>query len=175
MDLAGLATVCDMVPLRGENRRIARQGMEAVARTRKPGLRALMAVADLEPGDVDAQSAGFRLGPRINAAGRLQRADAALELMLTEDPERADRDRARAGRPQPRPARDRAAHPARGRGAVRCPSCTRARWWWRGRTGTPGVVGIVASRLVERFRRPAVVIALDGDSGRGSGRSIGAV
>ena len=89
LDLAGLATVCDMVPLRDENRRIARQGMAAVAATRKAGLRALMAVADLEPGGVDAQSAGFRLGPRINAAGRLQRADAALELMLTEDSERA--------------------------------------------------------------------------------------
>ena len=171
LDLAGLATVCDMVPLRGENRRIARQGMQAVAATRKPGLRALMEVAGLEPGDVDSQSAGFRLGPRINAAGRLQRADAALELMLTDDPERAtevareldllNRDR--------RETEQRILHAAE---AACLPQLHRAALVVAGQEWHAGVVGIVASRLVERFKRPAVVIALDGDAGRGSGRSI---
>ncbi len=173
LDLAGLATVCDMVPLRGENRRIARQGMTAVAATQKAGLRALMRVADLEPGAVDAQSAGFRLGPRINAAGRLQRADAALELMLTEDDERAaevareldllNRDR--------RETEQRILHAAE---AMCAPQMHQAALVVAGEEWHPGVVGIVASRLVERFRRPAVVIALDGDGGRGSGRSIAA-
>ena len=173
MDLAGLATVCDMVPLRGENRRIARLGMEAVARTRKAGLRALMAVADLEPGDVDAQSAGFRLGPRINAAGRLLRADAALELMLTEDPERAaeiarELDGLNHDR---RETEQRILHEAE---ALCAPQLHAGALVVAGHDWHAGVVGIVASRLVERFRRPAVVIALDGDSGRGSGRSIAA-
>ena len=135
LDLAGLATVCDMVPLRDENRRIARQGMAAVAATRKAGLRALMAVADLEPGGVDAQSAGFRLGPRINAAGRLQRADAALELMLTEDSERAGQiarelDGLNHDR---REAEQRILHEAE---ALCAPSCTRPRWWWPVTIGT---------------------------------------
>src|SRR4051794_32617016 len=90
LDLAALATVCDLVPLRGENRRIVREGLEAMSRTRKPGLRALMAVAGVEPGQVDERSLGFALGPRINAAGRMQRADAALELLVTEDGSRAE-------------------------------------------------------------------------------------
>lgn len=173
LDLAGLATVCDMVPLRDENRRIARQGMAALRATRRPGLRALMAVADLEPGDVDAQSVGFRLGPRINAAGRLHRADAALELLLTDDHERAgevareldllNRDR--------RETEERIRHEAE---ALCAPWLHQAALVVAGEGWHAGVVGIVASRLVERFRRPAVVIALDGDGGRGSGRSIAA-
>ena len=125
LDLAGLATVCDMVPLRGENRRIARQGMAAVAATRKAGLRALMAVADLEPGDVDAQSAGLSARP----ADQRRRPPAARRRGPGADAHRGLRargpDRARAGRAQPRPARDRAAHPARGRGAVRAAAARR--------------------------------------------------
>ena len=171
IELAGLATVCDMVPLHGENRRIARQGMEALARTRRPGLRALMRVAGLDPGDVDARAAGFRLGPRINAAGRLQRADAALELLLTDDPERAgqvareldllNRDR------QETEQRILFAADAACAGQLHAAAIVVAGEGWH-----PGVVGIVASRLVERHRRPCVVIALDGATGRGSGRSI---
>nr|MBA3509072.1 single-stranded-DNA-specific exonuclease RecJ [Thermoleophilaceae bacterium] len=171
LDLAGLATVCDMVALRGENRRIAREGMAAIARTRKPGLRALMKGADLEPGDVDARSAGFRLGPRINAAGRLQRADAALELMLTEDEDRAhavatELDGLNHDR---RETEQRILHAAE---AACAGQMSAAALVVAGEDWHPGVVGIVASRLVERFRRPAVVIALEGGSGRGSGRSI---
>lgn len=172
LDLAGLATVCDMVPLRGENRRIAREGIEALGRTRKPGLRALMRVADLEPGDLDARSAGFRLGPRINAAGRLQRADAALELLLTDDEERAEQvalelDRLNHDR---RETEQRILHEAEAacRDQLAAGALVVAGEGWHA-----GVVGIVASRLVERFRRPAVVIALDAEGGgRGSGRSI---
>ena len=86
VDLAALATVCDLVPLRGENRRIVREGLVALGRTRKPGLRALMEVGGVAPAELSEHSLGFRLGPRINAAGRMQRADAALELLLTDDP-----------------------------------------------------------------------------------------
>jgi len=173
LDLAGLATVCDMVPLQGENRRIAREGIQALARTSRPGLRALMRVAGLEPGDVDVRAAGFRLGPRINAAGRLQRADAALELLLTEDSERADqvareldllnRDR------QETEQRILSAADAACADQLHAAAIVVAGEGWH-----PGVVGIVASRLVQHHRRPCVVIALDGATGRGSGRSIAA-
>src|SRR5206468_5908229 len=81
LDLVALATVADVVPLRGENRRLVRQGLRALASTRKPGLRALMDVARVDPSGVDAAAVGFRLAPRLNAAGRLYRADAGLELL----------------------------------------------------------------------------------------------
>jgi len=171
VDLAGLATLCDMVPLVGENRRIARAGMAELARTRKPGLRALMAVAQLDPAELDERSAGFRLGPRINAAGRLARADAALELLLTDDRDRADEiarelDGLNHDR---RETEQRITHEAEQQCLSQLASAVLV---VAGEGWHAGVVGIVASRLVERYHRPAVVIALDGDSGRGSGRSI---
>ncbi|HET8673189.1 MAG TPA: single-stranded-DNA-specific exonuclease RecJ, partial [Thermoleophilaceae bacterium] len=171
-DIVALATVADLVPLRGENRRMVREGLEALARTRKPGLRALMKIAALDPGDLNARALAFRLAPRINAAGRLQRADAGLELLLTEDEERAaqiadeldllNRERQDT---ETRILFAAEAERARFEGA---PAYVLAGEGWH-----PGVIGIVASRLVERHHRPTLLIALDGDSGRGSGRSIG--
>lgn len=171
LDLAGLATLCDMVPLVGENRRIARAGMAELARTRKQGLRALMAVTRLDPAEVDERAAGFRLGPRINAAGRMKRADAALELLLTEDRDRGDEiaqeldglnyDRREIEQRIAAEA-ERLCAPQLAAGAI-----VVAGEGWH-----PGIVGIVASRLVERHRRPCVAIALDGETGRGSGRGI---
>ena len=174
VDLAALATVCDLVPLRGENRRIVREGLVALGRTRKPGLRALMEVGGVAPAELSEHSLGFRLGPRINAAGRMQRADAALELLLTDDAARAgevareldllNRDRQEA-ETRILFAAEAACAPQAHQGAI-----VVAGEGWH-----PGVVGIVASRLVERWRRPCVVIALDDQGGgRGSGRSISA-
>ncbi|MGH2803874.1 MAG: single-stranded-DNA-specific exonuclease RecJ, partial [Thermoleophilaceae bacterium] len=173
LDLAVLGTVCDLVPLRDENRRIVREGLTALARTRKPGLRALMAAASVEPAELTEQALGFRLGPRINAAGRMRRADAALELLLTEDGARAqevareldllNRDR-REAETRILFAAEAACAPQAAQGAI-----VVAGEGWH-----PGVVGIVASRLVERWRRPCVVIALEDGAGRGSGRSISA-
>jgi single-stranded-DNA-specific exonuclease len=171
LDLAGLATLCDMVPLVGENRRIARAGMVELARTRKQGLRALMAVTQLDPADVDERAAGFRLGPRINAAGRMKRADAALELLLTEDRDRGDE----IARELDGLNYDRREIEQRIGGEAErlcAPQLAAAAIVVAGEGWHPGIVGIVASRLVERHRRPCVVIALDGESGRGSGRSI---
>src|SRR4051812_45140229 len=91
LDLVALATVADVVPLQGENRRLVRAGLKALASTRKVGLRALMDVARVDPSGLDEAAIGFRLGPRLNAAGRLYRADAGLELLLTEDRDRARR------------------------------------------------------------------------------------
>jgi len=172
LDVATLATVCDLVPLWGENRRIVREGLVEVSRSRKPGLRALMAVAAVGAGEVSEHALGFRLGPRINAAGRMRRADAALELLLTEDAARAEeiareldllnRERQEAER--------RILFAAE---AACAAQASRAAMVVAGEGWHPGVVGIVASRLVERWRRPCVVIALEPDgSGRGSGRSI---
>ena len=174
IDLAALATVCDLVPLRGENRRIVREGLVALGRTRRPGLRALMEIGGVAPAELSEHSLGFRLGPRINAAGRMQRADAALELLLTDDEARAgevareldllNRDRQEA-ETRILFAAEAACAPQAHEGAI-----VVAGEGWH-----PGVVGIVASRLVERWRRPCVVIALDGQGGgRGSGRSISA-
>jgi single-stranded-DNA-specific exonuclease len=174
LDLAALATVCDLVPLHDENRRIVREGLRELARSEKPGLRSLMAVAGVEPGDVSEHSLGFRLGPRINAAGRMGRADAALELLLTEAGARADE----IARELDLLNRDRQEAETRilfAADAACAPQASRAALVVAGSGWHPGVVGIVASRLVEKWRRPAVVVALDDDgASRGSGRSISA-
>ncbi|HEY1596568.1 MAG TPA: DHH family phosphoesterase, partial [Thermoleophilaceae bacterium] len=169
-DIVALATVADLVPLRGENRRLVREGLEAMARTRRPGLRALMKISQLDPGDVDARALAFRLAPRINAAGRLQRADAGLELLLTDDDERAaqvadELDLLNRERQDTETRIMFAAEAERARHDGE-PAYVLAGEGWH-----PGVIGIVASRIVERHHRPTLLIALDGESGRGSGRS----
>jgi single-stranded-DNA-specific exonuclease len=172
LDLVALATVADVVPLGGENRRLVRQGLRALASTGKPGLRALMDVARVDPSGVDAGAVGFRLGPRLNAAGRLRRADAGLELVLCEDLERAravaaELDALNAER---RDVETRIRFEAealvaeQGRDA---PAFVLAGEGWHA-----GVIGIVAARIAERHHRPVVLIALDGEEGTGSGRSI---
>ena len=171
LDLVALATVADLVPMRGENRRLVRAGLRALARTAKPGLRALMAVSSLDPGRLDAGSVGFRLAPRLNAAGRLGRSDGALELLLCRDEARAGEvageldllNRERRGTEQ----RILLAAEAARVDAPEAPALVLADEGWH-----PGVIGIVASRMVERHGRPCVLIALDGEGGKGSGRSI---
>ena len=171
LDLVALATVADVVPLVGENRRLVRDGLRALAETRKPGLRALMEIARVDPSAVDAGAIGFRLAPRINAAGRLHRADAGLELLLTEDPARAraiaaELDAVNAER---RDVETRIRFAAEAQVAEQgpAPAYVLAAEGWH-----PGVIGIVAARIAERHHRPAVLIALDGAEGTGSGRSI---
>lgn len=172
LDLVALATVADVVPLLGENRRLVRQGLRALAATQKPGLRALMAVSRLDPSGVDAQAVGFRLAPRINAAGRLYRADAGLELLLTQDPERArviaeELDAINLERRDVETRIRFEAEKLAGEMGPDAPAYVLASETWH-----PGVIGIVAARIAERHHRPAVLIALDGESGTGSGRSI---
>ncbi len=171
LDLVALATIADVVPLRGENRTLARRGLRALASTGKPGLRALMRLARVDPSRVDERAVGFALAPRLNAAGRLYRADAGLELILTEDPLRAARvaeelDRANYER---REVELRIRFDAEAQIAA---LGERSGYVLAGEGWHPGVIGIVASRLAERCNRPVVLIALDGERGRGSGRSI---
>jgi len=171
LDLVALATVADVVPLLGENRRLVRAGLCALGGTRKPGLRALMEVARVDPGLVDATAIGFRLAPRINAAGRLHRADAGLELLLTEDAARARAIAAEldAVNTERRDVETRILFAAEAQVAEHgpAPAYVLAAEGWH-----PGVIGIVAARIAERHHRPTVLIALDGAEGTGSGRSI---
>jgi len=171
LDLVALATVADVVPLQGENRRLVRAGLRALASTRKPGLRALMDVARVDPSTVDATAIGFRLGPRLNAAGRLYRADAGLELLLTEDRDRAaavakELDAVNAER---RDVETRIRFEAEAQVAEQGAA---AAYVLASEAWHPGVIGIVAARIAERHHRPAVLIALEGEDGTGSGRSI---
>jgi single-stranded-DNA-specific exonuclease len=176
LDLVALATVADVVPLVGENRSLVKRGLAQMRRARRTGLRALLEASKCEPTTLDEGDLAFRLAPRINAAGRLYRADAGVELLLTEDEARAEEIAAELGRANSeRRARERevdtAAEAARRElpEALReAPGLVLAGEGWH-----PGVVGIVASRLVERHHRPVVVVSLDGEGGaRGSGRSI---
>jgi single-stranded-DNA-specific exonuclease len=171
LDLVALATVADLVALVGENRALVRRGLRALAATTKPGLRALMSVAGVDPASLDERAVAFALAPRINAAGRLYRADAALELILTRDSLRAaqvadELDRVNRERRQIEMAIRFQAQ------AQMAELGQRAAYVLAGEGWHPGVIGIVASRLVESSGRPVVLIALDGDTGRGSGRSV---
>jgi single-stranded-DNA-specific exonuclease len=178
LDLAALATVADCVPLRGENRRIVRDGLAVLADTAKPGLRELMRVARVDPSALDARAIGFGLAPRINAAGRMQRADAGVELVLTQDAERAaeiarELDGLNLDR---RDAETRILFEAQAQAAAADKAWTAGErppaYVLAGEDWHPGVIGIVASRIAERQNRPVLIVALDGDGGTGSGRSI---
>jgi single-stranded-DNA-specific exonuclease len=171
LDLVALATIADVVPLRGENRTLVRRGLRALATTAKPGLRALMRIARIDPGRVDERAIGFALAPRLNAAGRLYRADAGLELILTEDPLRAaqvaeELDRANYER---REVELRIRYEAEAQIAE---LGERDAYVLAGEDWHAGVIGIVAARVAEQHNRPVVLIALDGERGRGSARSI---
>jgi single-stranded-DNA-specific exonuclease len=175
LDLVALATVADVVPLVDENRALVAAGLRRLARTTKPGLRALMKVAGVDAARVDAGAIGFRLAPRINAAGRLCHPRAALDLLLTTDAREAEE---LAGELE-RLNRDRQAVEDRIlREAVRqvaeWPEEARRRRAYviGGEDWHRGVIGIVASRLVERFHRPVVLLAPGEDGWVGSGRSI---
>jgi single-stranded-DNA-specific exonuclease len=175
LDLVALATIADVVPLVDENRALAFAGLRALASTRRPGLQALMRSAHVDPAAVDSGAVGFRLAPRINAAGRLSRPDVALELVLTEDPDEArrlaaeleDLNRERQG------VEDRILREAISM-VESMPEPSRRRLGyvlWR-EEWHQGVIGIVASRLVERFQRPVVLITGSHDGWKGSGRSV---
>jgi len=175
LELVALATVADVVPLVGENRALVKRGLEEMRRTRRPGLRALMAAAKCEPSRLDEGDLAFRLAPRINAAGRLYRADAGVELLLTEDDGRAEQIAAELSRANSERRATEREVDAEAEAALRelpeelreAPGFVLAGEGWH-----PGVIGIVASRIVEEFGRPTMLIALEGDQGKGSGRSI---
>jgi single-stranded-DNA-specific exonuclease len=177
LDVVALATVADVVPLVDENRALALLGLRRLAQTQKPGLRALMRVAGVDRAAVDESSVGFRLAPRINASGRLCRPEAALALLLTEDDREAktlaeeleglNRERQSV---EERILREAVAE------VESWPESRRSRRGYvvAGEGWHEGVIGIVASRLVERYNRPVVLIAGADEQWKGSGRSVSA-
>jgi len=169
---AAMATICDCVPLVGENRILARAGLLALQKTNHPGLKALLRIASVK-GEIQSDDISFRLGPRINAAGRLGGADRALELLLTRDEQEARRlagelDECNLARQQlegtmVQSARQRVLDTV----SSEDPIIVLADGSWHA-----GVVGIVAARLMTEFHKPAVLVALSGERGRGSGRAM---
>jgi len=174
LDLVALGTTADVVPLTGENRVFVKYGLPQLARTRWPGLKALIDRAGLKGHQVSATEAVFTIAPRLNAAGRMGDARDAFDLLLTDDAFKGadlalrldtyNRDRRVADRDTLQSAREQVDSSG---GLEERHSLVLCADDWH-----PGVIGIVASRLVELYHLPTVLVAMDGDEGRGSARSI---
>ena len=175
LDLTALGTIADVADLTGENRVLAKLGLEVMSERRRPGIRALCGVsgihstAPIRSGDV-----GFRLGPRLNAAGRLETAHQAVELLRADSEERAreiaedlNEKNQRRREIQDAVVKDAEAYLRKNADLKRDAAILIAKDGWNS-----GVVGIAAARLAERYWRPTTLIALDGEIGRGSARSI---
>lgn len=177
LPLAALGTIADVVPLIGENRVIARHGLERLPHSRVPGLIALIESAGLTRQRISGYDVGFKLAPRINAAGRMGHARLAVELLTSADVSRGreiaiyleDHNRKRQATERRITKQAIARVESENLAGDHRRALVLAEESWH-----PGVIGIVASRLVRRFHRPTVLIALAGDEGQGSGRSIDA-
>ena len=173
LDIVALGTIADMVPLKGVNRTLVKRGLTALGASKRPGVMALKQIAGFGPGDVTAGQVGFQLGPRINAAGRMDAAIKVVELLTTESPAVALRiaeeleEHNRERRTMEAVVLQLALEQADKVVQVRRYSLVLAGEGWH-----PGVLGIVASRIVERFHRPTVVLGLDSGQAKGSARSI---
>jgi single-stranded-DNA-specific exonuclease len=173
LDLVALGTVADMMPLLGENRTLVTRGLSQINSRKRPGLEALMQLADLRPGTVDATAISFRLAPRINAAGRLAHAKLAYQLLRTKDPveafaltqelEALNRERQRLTNEAQTAAEEQLARQSADGAPLYVVSSPHFK---------SGIIGLVAGKLVERFYRPAVVIEQQDGESRGSARSI---
>ncbi|MFZ5825566.1 MAG: single-stranded-DNA-specific exonuclease RecJ [Bacillota bacterium] len=173
MDIVTLGTIADMVPLVGENRAIVREGLSMLGATRRPGLKALMEVAGVRQ-PVTATHIGFALGPRINALGRMGSAMWGVELFLTEDPQRA-RELARHLDEENRSRQEVEAailQEALQQAEALPPGEREHVLVLAGEGWHHGVVGICASRVLEAYHRPSILLAVDGEEARGSARSI---
>lgn len=172
LDLVALGTVCDIVTLKDENRTNVFYGLKVLSQTRRPGLKALMAVAAVRPETVNARSLGFGLGPRMNASGRLETAQYALDLLTATDPMEALRlarqlDDMNKHR---RLEQDEIFKEAlvQAEELISDPVLVVSAEGWN-----HGIVGIVAAKLLERYRKPTYVLSVHGDEAKGSARSYG--
>jgi len=175
MDLVALGTTADIVPLRDENRVLTKYGLAMIQQTKKPGLQALINAVGLKQKEIVTGHVVFGLAPRINAAGRMGDANRVVRLLTTENLEEADqlaeelnmenvrrRQQDSVAFDEARDVVENDAFLSEANGIV----LASERWH-------PGIIGIVASRMVEAFSRPVVMIAMNGDTGRGSARTMG--
>lgn len=174
LDLAALSTVCDVAPLESENRIIVRKGLEILSERKTPGIKAMIESAGVKTRALNVGHLGFTLGPRINAAGRMSSPRTALQVLMTENVKEAA---SLAGileqENKSRQAEEKQMIKEAVEETERVMNFNRDRVIVVGRDGWhQGVIGIVASRLVDKYHRPAVVIALADGKGKGSGRSI---
>ena len=176
LDFVALGTVADLVPLRGENRILARHGLRILQETQRPGLRALMDIAGIRPGQsFTPTDISFRLGPRINASGRLADAALSVELLLSDDVafctttaqqlDTFNRERQEIERTITDEAEQ----------LIETRFASQAGIVIFGENWHPGVVGIVAGRVTRKYNRPCVVLGNEGDMAKGSGRSVDGV
>lgn len=173
LDLVALGTIADVVPLTGENRIIAKYGLDVMNKMKRAGIRALCEVSDIAENSIASWTVSFRLGPRINAAGRVDTAHSAVQLLTTDSYQEAfeiaqkldaaNRERQNIERQILEAAR----HQLQRFDMAGEKALILAEEKWH-----PGVIGIVASRLQEQFYRPVILISLEGNQGRGSARSI---
>jgi len=175
LDLVALATICDMMPLTGLNRALVCQGLKVMARRQRPGLAALLAVSQAREALTTA-TCGFGLGPRINAAGRIDECDLGLRLLLCEDAEEAAAlaQRLDAVNRQRQEVEAAILEPAVAAATVQAEAGSAALLvsdaGWH-----PGVVGIIAGRIKEQFNRPTCVAGVAGGIAKGSGRSVAGI
>lgn len=172
LDLAAIATVADVVPLLGENRVIVREGLDCIARTRRPGLQALLKSAGIEA-PVTTDHLGFRIGPRLNAAGRLEDARPAARLLMTRDPVLAESLASHLEELNSRrQAMEREITGQALQQVREQPDFGTARSLVVSGDWNPGLIGLTAGKLCEKFYLPAVALSLQGDTAVGSCRSI---
>ncbi|WP_018661049.1 single-stranded-DNA-specific exonuclease RecJ [Heyndrickxia acidiproducens] len=175
LDLAGIGTVADLVPLLGENRLIAINGIKQLQISKRPGIRALCRCAEINQSEIDEETIGFAIAPRLNAAGRLEHAAPAARLLLTEDETEAAKWAAEIDELNKRRQKIVQETTKEAIQLAEQDMDANSRAVVVGKAGwNAGVIGIVASRLVERFYKPAIVLSFDEESGlaKGSARSI---
>ena len=174
LDLVSLGTVADVVPLIGENRILVKNGLSELTHTKKEGLRALIEESYLKGKEITSYHVGYILAPRINAAGRLGKPEVSLELLLTDNPKQAS-ELAKMLTKENRSRQkmeDVVLRQAMARIETEVDFTRQRVIVLEGENWHKGIIGIVASRIVDRFYRPTVMISMDGDEGRGSCRSI---
>lgn len=172
LDLVAIGTIADIMPLVGENRTLVRYGLMVLAKTRRPGLLALANVANVDLARADTYTVGFVIGPRLNAAGRMDHANAAYELLATED--RAEAARLAAGLQQANADRQAEVERMGKEATAQVGSLPADRYiaFAYSKGWSSGLVGLVASKLVQTYNVPAFALGYDGERYVGSGRSL---
>lgn len=171
LDLVAIATVTDVMPLIGENRVLEHCGLKVLRRTRRLGLQKLYEIAGIKPEKIDTYSVGFKIGPRLNAAGRMEHAESAFQLLMAENAEEALRFARKLH--EQNTARQFASNQMFEEARLQVLERREARLLWAmGDDWSPGLVGLVAGKLVQEFARPVLVMGRAGDRIVGSGRSI---